>query len=121
MRMATLTRRTALLAMLAAQVCQAQPQWPASAQLGCVENEPMAVLPDTAWLELERLNIRGMRTRDTPLQSWPLYHYVHKAHAAVIPVLTQALQEMQKSGYLAGKQADFSKRLQQARRSLSGV
>ncbi|WP_195763862.1 substrate-binding periplasmic protein [Pseudoduganella rivuli] len=79
----------------------------------------VAVLPDTAWLELERLNIRGMRTQDTPLQSWPLYHYVHKTHAAVIPALTQALQEMQKSGFLAARQADFSKRLRQARRGLS--
>ncbi|GAB2875798.1 transporter substrate-binding domain-containing protein [Pseudoduganella ginsengisoli] len=80
----------------------------------------VAVLPDTAWLELERLNIRGMRTQDPPLQSWPLYHYVHKANAAVIPALTQALQDMQKSGYLADQQAGFNKRLQQARRTLSG-
>lgn len=247
MRIATLTRRTVVLATLATHACLAQPPWPASVQLGCVENEPMmdtslvilreayrrigieavgvpmpaeraaaainageffgdvthvagieavypnlvrvpvalisfealafthgrdlplrawpdlqpyricirrgfksiekatagfpqvsavsqsanifsmvklgrcdvAVLPDSAWLELERLNMRGMRTPDTALQSWPLYHYVHKANAAVIPALTRALQEMQKNGYLADKQADFNKRVQQARRNLS--
>lgn len=80
----------------------------------------VAILPDSAWLEMEKLDVRGIRSLDTPMQSWPLYHYVHKSHASVIPALTQALQEMQKSGYLAARQADFGKRLQQVRRMLSG-
>ncbi len=78
----------------------------------------VAVLPHSAWLEAERLDIKGLHSIDPPLQSWPLYHYVHKSHAAIVPLLTQALQAMQKSGYLAARQAEFERLVQNARRGI---
>lgn len=117
MRMARLVQRGVLvtaLAALATQGCHAQTQ----VKIGRCD---VAVLPDSAWLEMEKLGVRAMRSQETPMQTWPLYHYVHKSNTAIIPLLTQALQDMQKSGYLAQKPADFNRRLQQVRRNLSGV
>ena len=75
----------------------------------------IAILPSETWLEVRRLNITGLRSLEPPLQIWPLYHYVNKAHADIVPALTHVLLEMQKSGELARKQADFNRLIEQAK------
>ncbi|SCA57581.1 conserved exported hypothetical protein [Candidatus Terasakiella magnetica] len=39
-----------------------------------------------------------LKLLEPPLQSYPLYHYLHKRHAHLIDRLTQALKEMQSKG-----------------------
>jgi polar amino acid transport system substrate-binding protein len=60
----------------------------------------VAVLPRDAWLETQRLHISGLRELDPSLQKWPLFHYVGKSHTDIVPVLSNALSQMQKSGEL---------------------
>src|SRR5471032_2166010 len=44
----------------------------------------VAVLPRNAWLNAQQLNIKGVRSLEPPLQTWPLYHYVHRYHVDII-------------------------------------
>ncbi|WP_295999177.1 ABC transporter substrate-binding protein [Rugamonas sp.] len=76
----------------------------------------VAVLPRSAWLEAQRLQFKGLRSQETPLQTWPSYHYLHKSHAELVPALAEQLQKMHQSGYLARSAADFTQRLDAASR-----
>ena len=75
----------------------------------------IAILPYHAWLEVRHLNVTGLRSLEPPLQTWPLYHYVNKSHAEIVPALKNVLLDMQKSGALARQQADFIKQIEQAK------
>ncbi|MES2261936.1 MAG: hypothetical protein V4724_25735 [Pseudomonadota bacterium] len=77
----------------------------------------VAVLPYSSWLLAERQDLAGLRSLEPPLQSWPLYHYVHQSHADIIPALTQALLALQKNGFAAERQAEFARRVEEARRA----
>lgn len=75
----------------------------------------IAILPAHAWLEMRRLRITEVRSLMPPLQSWPLYHHIHKSHAHLAPALEATLLQMQKSGLMAKTQADFLQRVEQAK------
>ena len=77
----------------------------------------VAVLPRSAWLEAQRLQINGLREQDTPLQLWPSYHYVYKSHAELVPALSAQLRKMRESGDMARAEADLEKRLVAASRA----
>lgn len=74
------------------------------------------VVPSSAWLAVDLIELKGLREVKS-MQRWPLYHYVHKAHADLVPLLTTVLQAMQRSGYLAERQAAFEQRLEVVRRA----
>lgn len=76
----------------------------------------VALLPRSAWLEAQRLHIRGLHAQDTPLQIAPSYHYVYKGHADIVPALAEQLQKLRKSGYIARVDADYLARLDAATR-----
>lgn len=77
----------------------------------------VAVLPRQAWIDIGRLSIKGIRSSEPPLQTWPMYHYVHKSHAAIVPLMTRELRAMQKSGELQKKEDEFWSRVEDARRA----
>jgi polar amino acid transport system substrate-binding protein len=75
-----------------------------------------AVVPQSAWLQPERYEMKGLRTLEPPLQSWPLYHHVHNTNSAIVPLLQRVLQDMASSGYLEQRQAEYQLRLEKAQR-----
>lgn len=76
----------------------------------------VAVIPAAVWLALDAAELKGV-TELKIMQRWPLYHYVHKSRADLVPPLTAALQAMQRSGYIAERLAAFEQRLEAARRA----
>lgn len=77
----------------------------------------VAVLPQSIWLKADTVDMRGIRVLEPPLQSWPLYHHIHKSNAAVLPLLTEALLAMEKSGELEARRTAFQRRVEQAQRA----
>ena len=71
----------------------------------------VAVLPRSAWVDAARLHVSGLHESSAPLQHWPLYHYVYSSHADLVPALSAELLKMQKSGYMARKQAELTRQL----------
>lgn len=45
---------------------------------------------------LKELNLTDFKVLSPPLATFPVFHYLHKKHAALVPRLTAALQQMQK-------------------------
>lgn len=77
----------------------------------------LAVLPRDAWIEAQRLDVTALHELEPPVQSWHMYHYVTKAHADLIPALTNALTQMQKSGVLEKRESQFWKSVDQIRQA----
>ncbi|XLZ68781.1 transporter substrate-binding domain-containing protein [Massilia sp. SR12] len=44
---------------------------------------------------IRALNLEGISVLEPPLASFPVYHYVHKRHEALVPELTRMLRQMQ--------------------------
>lgn len=44
---------------------------------------------------IKALNLDGITVLEPPLASFPVYHYVHKKHEALVPELTRVLRQMQ--------------------------
>ncbi|MDC0336149.1 transporter substrate-binding domain-containing protein [Pseudodesulfovibrio sp.] len=55
------------------------------------------VIGDRPWAEKQG-GLCDARINEPPLVVIPLYHYLHKRHAGLVPKITQVLMEMQKSG-----------------------
>jgi polar amino acid transport system substrate-binding protein len=45
---------------------------------------------------LKELNITGVKVLTPPLASFPVFHYLNRKHAALVPKLTTVLEQMQK-------------------------
>ncbi|MEH6627736.1 MAG: transporter substrate-binding domain-containing protein [Motiliproteus sp.] len=56
---------------------------------------------------LRQLKIPGIRTLEPPIESYPLYHYLHKKNKHLMPKITVALQEMEKKGLIKKIRARF--------------
>lgn len=50
----------------------------------------------SALAALKDLNLPDVRQLAPPLATFPVYHYLHKKHAALVPRLTTVLQQMQR-------------------------
>ena len=46
------------------------------------------------------MNLKNILVHSPPLESNPMYHYLHKKHVHLVPTINAVLQEMQKSGRL---------------------
>lgn len=77
----------------------------------------LAVLPRDAWLEARRLHSTSLHQLEPPLQSWPMYHYVTRSHADLVPALTNTLMQMQKSGVLETRESQFWNSVDQIRKT----
>lgn len=51
-------------------------------------------------LTLDRLGYKDIEPRSQPLAVLPLYHYIYKKHAALVPLINQEILRLQKSGEL---------------------
>ncbi len=59
----------------------------------------VAIMPRLSGLfELQKLHIQGIKLLDPPLITLELYHYLHKKHEALVPVLTKVLREINEEG-----------------------
>ncbi|MFV0347910.1 MAG: substrate-binding periplasmic protein [Halodesulfovibrio sp.] len=55
-------------------------------------------LRETGEAELRVLGIKDVHAQKTPLTTLVMYHYVHRKHADLIPLLTKALKDMEQDG-----------------------
>jgi len=60
----------------------------------------VAVLSANAWVMVDRLNAGPMRELEPPVASYPLYHYVHRRHADLVPLLAEQLKQMKREGVI---------------------
>lgn len=44
---------------------------------------------------IKSMNLEGITVLEPPLASFPVYHYLHKRHEALVPELTRVLRQMQ--------------------------
>ncbi|SCK13347.1 ABC transporter substrate-binding protein [Vogesella sp. LIG4] len=56
----------------------------------------MAILSQDSWLLIDRLHQGPLHALEPPLSSEPLYHYLNKRRAALLPGLTAVLRDMQR-------------------------
>ena len=52
--------------------------------------------PAPAWLVRRFAHFVRLLILSPPLATFPVFHYLHKKHAALVPRLTAVLQQMQK-------------------------
>lgn len=57
----------------------------------------------------KRLGFKGIRELTPPIEKHPLYHYLHKKHADLVPEISAVLNEMNQSGELAAIHAQVNK------------
>jgi len=55
---------------------------------------------------IRTMRLSGIAILEPPLHSDPLYHYVNKRHAALVPKLTAILQQMRDQGEIKRMEAD---------------
>ena len=48
--------------------------------------------------QLKKLNLKGIHALSPSLSREPVYHYLHKKHASLLPDITRVLQEMEAEG-----------------------
>lgn len=53
---------------------------------------------------LQELNLHDVKVLTPPLATFPVFHYLHKKHAALVPRLTSVLQQMQRDKTLESLQ-----------------
>jgi polar amino acid transport system substrate-binding protein len=75
----------------------------------------VAVLANIVWPEIDRLKMGPLRSLDPPISSVPLFLYVNKRYADMVPKLRDALRQMRSDGAL-GRILDESDREIQAAR-----
>jgi polar amino acid transport system substrate-binding protein len=61
----------------------------------------VAVLGHEVWPDIDRLQAGPLRAVEPPIVSIPLFHYVNRRHAELVPKLTEALQRMRADGTIA--------------------
>lgn len=61
----------------------------------------VAIMGRHVWLELDRHGIRPLVSLEPPIQAVPLYHYVHRRHAELVPRLAAALKDLKADGTVA--------------------
>lgn len=58
----------------------------------------VATMAESFWLMIDEMKLGPLRALDKPVESVPLYHYVHARHAGLVPKLADALKSMHKDG-----------------------
>lgn len=76
----------------------------------------VAILGRQVWLELDRHGLKPLISLDPPIQVVPLYHYVHRRHADLVPHLVKALKELNADGTAARLVAADDQAIEVARR-----
>lgn len=63
-------------------------------------------------ITLRDMHQRGIQALQPPLQRYPLYHYLHQKHQALIPRLDAVLREMQATGRMTQIREQMIKQLE---------
>ncbi|XHS77794.1 hypothetical protein ACFJGW_19070 [Burkholderiaceae bacterium UC74_6] len=63
----------------------------------------VGVIASPTWVDYESLDWTGIRFAGR-LEAVPLYHYLHKRHAKLVPRIANALEQMRKQGAIARMQ-----------------
>lgn len=58
----------------------------------------VAVLSANAWIMIDKVNAGPMRELSPPIARHQLYHYVHRRHTALVPLLAEELRKMKREG-----------------------
>jgi polar amino acid transport system substrate-binding protein len=58
----------------------------------------VAVLGSQAWITVDRLNAGPLRELEPPLDVLPLYHYLHRRHENLVPLVAEELRKMRSEG-----------------------
>jgi polar amino acid transport system substrate-binding protein len=74
-----------------------------------------AVSDGAAWLAIDKLQLGHFRMMDTPIQSFPVYHYVNRRHADLVPALARAFAEMQQEGVARDILAPYLDKIRESR------
>lgn len=74
-----------------------------------------AVLSPNAWMMVDRLNAGPMRELEPPVDTLPLYHYLHERHARLVPLLADALRKMKQDGTVDRMLKPYREALRQAK------
>lgn len=60
----------------------------------------VAVLSPYAWILVDSLNFGPMLELEPPIAAYDLYHYVHRRHADLVPLLAEELRKMKQEGVI---------------------
>lgn len=74
-----------------------------------------AVLSANAWVVIDRLNAGPMRELESPVATYSLYHYVHRRHAGLAPMLADELRKMKEEGVVDAMLKPHQEALEAAR------
>lgn len=58
----------------------------------------VAVLSPSAWIMVDSLKMGPMRELEPPIATYDLYHYVHRRHEKLVPLLAEELRKMKQEG-----------------------
>ncbi|KIL99650.1 hypothetical protein CCC_03822 [Paramagnetospirillum magnetotacticum MS-1] len=58
----------------------------------------VAPMGEAFWLMIDELKLGPLRALNQPVEVTPLYHYVNKRHAHLVPKLAEALKAMRRDG-----------------------
>lgn len=59
----------------------------------------VAIADGAAWLTIDSQHLGPFRMMDTPVQSFPVFHYVNRRHADLVQPLAQAFRDLQQEGF----------------------
>lgn len=60
----------------------------------------VAVLTPQAWILMDALNAGPFRELEPPIATYDLYHYVHRRHVELVPLLVEELRKMKREGVI---------------------
>jgi polar amino acid transport system substrate-binding protein len=75
----------------------------------------VAIITQFTWLDIGRLNLGPLCPASGSLEKVPLYHYVHRRHADLVPRLTDVLQSMRQDGATDHAWAPIQAQIEQAK------
>jgi len=75
----------------------------------------IAVLSPNAWMVIDRLNAGPMRELEPPVAKHSLFHYVHRRHSNLVPLLAEELRKMKAEGRVDDILKPYREELKQAK------
>ena len=59
----------------------------------------VAIADGAAWLTIDQEHLGRFRMIETPIQSFPVFHYLNRRHADLAPKLAQAFRDLHAEGF----------------------
>jgi polar amino acid transport system substrate-binding protein len=71
----------------------------------------VAISDGAAWLVIERQHLGRFRMLEPAVQSFAVYHYVHRRHADLVPALTSAFRQLNEEGFSRALEAPYDEKI----------